>query len=154
MVGDNLVYWLGREAGDPLVRRIARGEKETARLRWAERAMRRHGALVLVTARFIPGGRTVSTLAAGTLELPWRIMLAADTLAALLWALYASMLGYLGGEAFQRSSWKPIVVALAGALLVSLFVELWRRYQRRRGRDVLGDPIGCEAREGSRRSLV
>jgi membrane protein DedA with SNARE-associated domain len=154
MIGDNLVYWIGREAGDPLVRRIAHGERDAARLRWAERAMRRHGAVVLVAARFIPGGRTVSTLAAGTLELPWRIMLAADALAALLWAVYASMLGYLGGEAFRRSSWKPIAIALGAALLVTLAVELWRRFQRRRGRDVLGDPIGGEAREPSRRSLA
>lgn len=154
MAGDNLVYWLGREAGDPIVQRLARGERNTARLRWAERAMRRHGAVVLLAARFIPGGRTVSTLAAGTLELPWRIMFAADALAALLWAIYASMLGYLGGEAFQRSSWKPIAVALAGALLVSVLVELWRRYQRRRGRDVLGDPLGGEERDGSRRTMA
>jgi membrane-associated protein len=154
MAGDNLVYWLGREAGDPIVRRLAHGERNTARLRWAERAMRRHGALVLIVARFIPGGRTVSTLSAGTLELPWRIMLAADAFAALLWALYASMLGYLGGEAFQRSSWKPIVVALAAALLVSLVVELWRRRQRRRGLDVLGDPLAGAARDDARRSVV
>jgi membrane-associated protein len=148
MAGDNLVYWLGREAGDPIVRRLARGEQNTARLRWAERAMRRHGGIVLIATRFIPGGRTVSTLAAGTLELPWRIMLAADALAALLWAVYASMLGYLGGEAFQRSSWKPIVLALGVALSVSAVVDLWRRRQRRRGLDVLGDPIPSDARGG------
>ncbi len=144
IVGDNLAYWLGRRAGDPVLHRLMGGEQGQVRLRWAERAMRRHGAVVLIAARFIPGGRTVSTLAAGTLELPWRIMLAADAVAALLWALYVSLLGYLGGEAFRRSSWKPIAVALAGALLVSLLAELWRRRQRRRGLDVLGDPLPRE----------
>lgn len=146
MAGDNLAYWLGREAGDPVARKVMRGEDGERRLRWAERAMGRHGPVVLIAARFVPGGRTVSTLAAGTLELPWRVMFTADAVAALLWAVYASMLGYLGGEAFQRSSWKPIALALGVALLVSLIVELWRRRQRRRGRDLLGDPIGDEAR--------
>jgi membrane protein DedA with SNARE-associated domain len=155
MVGDNAAYWLGRRAGDPIVHRVMRGEQGQGRLRWAERAMRRHGSVVLVAARFIPGGRTVSTLAAGTLELPWRIMLAADAVAALLWALYATMLGYLGGETFQHSSWKPIVLALGVALLVSAVVELWRRRQRRRGLDVLGDPIaGCEPRGRSRSAVA
>ena len=144
MAGDNLAYWLGRSAGDPLIHRLTRGADRGARLRWAERAMRRHGAVVLIAARFIPGGRTVSTVAAGTLELPWRIMIAADAVAAFLWALYACMLGYLGGEAFQRSSWKPIVLALTVALLVSLIADLWRRRQRRRGLDVLGDPLPRE----------
>jgi membrane protein DedA with SNARE-associated domain len=141
MAGDNIAYWIGRRAGDPALRRLARGKEDRGRLRWAERAMRRHGAVVLIAGRFVPGGRTVTTLAAGTLELPWRTMVTADAVAALAWALYVSLLGYLGGEAFPRSSWKPIVMALAIAVGVSAIVELWRRIQRRRGLDVLGDPL-------------
>lgn len=141
MAGDNVVYWLGRRVGDPVVRRLARGDTSRARLRWAERATRRRGPLIIVVGRFIPGGRTVSTLAAGTLEMPWRTMLPADAVAALTWAVYATLLGYLGGEAFRHSSWKPIVLALAVALVFSAVLELWRRVQRGRGRDVLGDPL-------------
>jgi membrane-associated protein len=141
MLGDNIAYWLGRGVGDPIVERLAKGEKSRARLRWAERATRRHGAIVIVVGRFIPGGRTATTLTAGTLELPWRELLVADALAATLWALYATLLGYLGGATFQRSGWMPIAFALALAALVTLAVEAWRRIQRRRGRDVLGDPL-------------
>jgi membrane-associated protein len=141
MVGDNLAYWLGRKVGDPIVQRLVRSEQSQARLRWAERATRRHGSVVVIAGRFIPGGRTVSTLAAGTLEMPWRTFLLADVVAATLWAVYATMLGYLGGETFRHSSWKPIVLALAVATVLSAVVEVWRRIQRRRGRDVLGDPL-------------
>jgi membrane-associated protein len=141
MAGDSVAYWLGRGVGDPVVERLASGETARRRLRWAERATRTHGAAVIVAGRFVPGGRTATTLAAGTLEMPYREMLLADAIAAKLWAVYATMLGYLGGEAFQASIWKPLAFALALAALVTLAAELWRRRQRRRGRDVLGDPL-------------
>jgi membrane protein DedA with SNARE-associated domain len=141
MVGDNIVYFLGRRVGDPVVARLAHGERAQGRLRWAERATTRHGPVVIVAGRFIPGGRTVSTLAAGTLEMPWRMMIAADVCAAVAWALYASLLGYLGGSAFEDSLWKPLVLAFGVAAALTLATEVWRRHQRRRGRDLLGDPL-------------
>ncbi|HWC07507.1 MAG TPA: DedA family protein, partial [Solirubrobacterales bacterium] len=96
--GDNACYWLGRKIGDPIARRLFKGEKGRARLEWAERALQQRGALLIGVGRFIPGGRTATTFAAGTLEMPYRQFVAADAVAASLWALYVSMLGYLGGE--------------------------------------------------------
>jgi membrane protein DedA with SNARE-associated domain len=67
--------------------------------------------------------------------------LVADAVAAGLWAVYASMLGYIGGETFKESLWLPLAASLAVAMLVGLALEAWRRLQRRRGRDVLGDQL-------------
>lgn len=103
--------------------------------------MRRHGMLVILVGRFVPGGRTVTTFTAGTLDVAYQRFLAADVPACLLWALYASLLGYLGGSTFQHSVWKPLAASLAGAGAVALAIEVWRRLQRRRGKDVLGDPV-------------
>jgi membrane-associated protein len=140
-VGDNASYLLGRTIGDPVARRLFRGEKGTARLEWAERAIDTHASLLVLVGRFVPGGRTVSTFAAGTLEMPYRRFAATDALAATLWAIYAAMLGYAGGETFKHSSWKPLAMSLGLAALIALAVELWRRFQKQRGRDILGDPI-------------
>ncbi len=138
-VGDNISYLLGRIAGEPVVRRIVRGQKSRRRLEWSERAIQRRGSLLVLVGRFIPGGRTASTLAAGTLEMEYRKFAAADAIAALLWALYASLVGYVGGATFKESLWKPIAGSLAVAALVGLGIEGWRRIQKMRGRDILGD---------------
>ena len=138
-VGDNISYLVGRVAGDPVVRRIVRGRKSKRRLEWAERAIQRRGSLLVLVGRFIPGGRTASTLAAGTLEMEYRKFAAADAIAALLWALYVSLVGYVGGATFKESLWKPIAGSLAAAGLVGLGIEGWRRIQKMRGRDILGD---------------
>lgn len=140
-IGDNLSYWLGRSIGDPVADRLFDDEKGQARLEWAEQALRRRGAILIGVGRFIPGGRTVTTFAAGTLEMPYRQFLAADAVAASLWALYVSMLGYLGGETFKESLWLPLASSFAAAMAVGGGFEIWRRWQGRRGKDILGDEL-------------
>jgi membrane-associated protein len=140
-LGDNLCYWLGRKIGDPVADRLFDDEKGQARLLWAEEALCRRGAILIGMGRFIPGGRTVTTFAAGTLEMPYRQFLAADAFAAALWALYVSMLGYLGGETFKDNLWLPLATSFACAMLVGLGFEVWRRIQGRRGKDILGDEL-------------
>jgi len=140
-VGDNLSYWLGRKIGDPTADRLFADEKGQARLLWAEEALRRRGAILIGVGRFIPGGRTVTTFAAGTLEMPYRQFLVADAVAASLWALYVSMLGYLGGETFNESLWLPLAASFGAAMAVGFGFEVWRRLQSRRGKDILGDEL-------------
>ena len=140
-VGDNLCYLLGRSIGDPIADRLFDGEKGQARLQWAEEALRRRGAILIGIGRFIPGGRTATTFAAGTLEMPYRQFVVADAVAASLWALYVSMLGYLGGETFNESLWLPLASSFAAAMAVGLSFEIWRRLQSRRGKDILGDEL-------------
>jgi membrane-associated protein len=140
-VGDNLSYWLGRKIGDPTADRLFADEKGQARLKWAEEALCRRGAILIGVGRFIPGGRTVTTFAAGTLEMPYRQFVLADAVAASLWALYVSMLGYLGGEAFNENLWLPLAASFGAAMAVGAGFEIWRRLQSRRGKDILGDEL-------------
>jgi membrane-associated protein len=143
-LGDNLCYLLGRRIGDPIADRLFTGEQGQARLRWAEEALHRRGAILIGVGRFIPGGRTATTFAAGTLEMPYRQFAAADAFAAVVWALYVSMLGYLGGETFKDSLWLPLATSFACAMAVGASFEVWRRLQRRRGKDILGDELPPE----------
>jgi membrane-associated protein len=140
-VGDNLCYLLGRKIGDPVADRLFGSEKGQARLHWAEQALRRRGAILIGVGRFIPGGRTATTFAAGTLEMPYRQFVVADAFAAVIWAFYVSMLGYLGGETFKDSLWLPLATSFAGAMAVGAAFEGWRRLQGRRGKDILGDEL-------------
>jgi membrane-associated protein len=143
-VGDNLCYLLGRRIGDPVADRLFDDEQGQARLKWAEEALCRRGAILIGIGRFIPGGRTVTTFAAGTLEMPYRQFVVADAIAASLWAVYVSMLGYLGGETFKDSLWLPLATSFACAMAVGAGFEVWRRLQRRRGKDILGDELSDE----------
>src|SRR5215216_3216813 len=54
-LGDTGSYALGRTAGASAARRLFRRPKAKGRLTWAGKALERHGATIIVVARFIPG---------------------------------------------------------------------------------------------------
>jgi membrane-associated protein len=132
--GDNAAYWLGNRFGRRINDRFFTSEKAQQRIAWAHRQVTERGGELIVIARFIPAGRTVVTLSAGTLEYPYRKFVLFDAVAALSWALYASLLGYFGGKAFEDQPWKGLLLAFAIAFAVTGAVELVRWYLRRRKR--------------------
>ncbi|HKC77700.1 MAG TPA: DedA family protein, partial [Gaiellaceae bacterium] len=136
-VGDNASYLVGRNVGCRIAEKLTRSEHRQKRLEQAQAGIRDHGRLVIVVGRFLPVGRTLTTLAAGTLEMRWRRFVVADAIAAVAWASYACALGYAGGSSFEHSLWKPLVFALGIAVLIALAVEAYRRAQKRRGRELL-----------------
>lgn len=130
--GDNTAYVLGRYFGEPLRRRFFTGARAQERVRWAERQVTERGGTLIIAGRFIPGGRTVVTLASGSLRMRWRRFISFDVLAGAIWASYAAGLGYFGGRAFERSPWKGLLLAFGIALAVTCCVE-GVRWLRRRG---------------------
>ena len=71
-LGDNIAYLIGRHFSGRIDRYAAERPKTRGRLDWADRQIRRRGGLLLVTARFIPGGRTVITVSCGITRQPHR----------------------------------------------------------------------------------
>jgi membrane-associated protein len=132
VLGDNFTYWLGREAGEPAYRRLFRGEKAERRYDWAQGVLEEHGAWIVPAARFVPGGRTATTFAAGGVEMRYLVFVVAEVAAALLWALYSALVGYFGGKTFAASSWKSFALAfgIAGVISAAGFVY-WRIEERR-----------------------
>jgi membrane-associated protein len=130
--GDNISYFLGNRYGQRINDRFFTSDKARKRIAWAQRQIEERGGELIVIARFIPGGRTVVTLSAGTLGYPWRRFVVFDAIASSIWACYAALLGYVGGHAFEEQPWKGLLVAFAIALAVTGGVELFRWWQRRR----------------------
>ena len=132
-IGDNLAYLLGRRASGLLRSTMFRGDKGVRRLAWAEEQLRVRGAVLLITARFIPGGRTLVTVSSGITHRPRRWFMIFVGLATVLWAGYAALLGYFGGKAFEDDHTKAFLVAFGGALSVTVVIEIvrWVRAKKR-----------------------
>ncbi|HEX6700180.1 MAG TPA: DedA family protein [Gaiellaceae bacterium] len=131
-LGDNSAYLIGRRFGTRASARFFSGKRARRRIEWAEHQLEERGGELIVTARFIPGGRTVITLSAGLVKFAWPRFVLFDFVAALVWALYASLLGYFGGRAFQKAAWKGLLLALGIAFAVAGGVELTRWLLKRR----------------------
>jgi membrane protein DedA with SNARE-associated domain len=125
-VGDHLSYALGRGAGGRLLDRVRPGTKRHTAVQWSRRALDDRGGLVLVVARYVPGGRTAVTLTMGSVRYPLRSFTAFAALAAVSWGLYCTLVGFIGGKAFEDNPLEGVVLGIALALTVTLIVELIR----------------------------
>jgi membrane protein DedA with SNARE-associated domain len=132
-IGDNISYAIGRWFGHPVTNRFFSGERAQARLDWARRFLKERGSYVLIVARFVPGGRTATTFTAGLVKLPWLTRFVPFIfIAAILWALYGALLGYIGGRMFENHPLYALLVAFGIAAAVAAAAE-GARWLRKRG---------------------
>jgi membrane protein DedA with SNARE-associated domain len=146
ILGDNTAYLIGRQLTEFVRGRLFRGEKRR-HLDRAEAALRDRGGSLIIIGRFIPGGRSAVCFAAGALHYPWPRFLGFDIAAGILWACYAALIGYIGGEAFEESPIKAILVALGIAFGIAAAIEgirWWRRRQARQAQAVGSEPVTGE----------
>ncbi|ECT8496325.1 DedA family protein [Salmonella enterica subsp. enterica serovar Pensacola] len=95
MMGDQLLYLLGRCYGGKIMRRFPRYH---TKIRRAQKMIQRHPYLFVIGTRFMYGFRVVGPLLIGASRLPPKIFLPLNIVGALIWALLFTTLGYLGGE--------------------------------------------------------
>lgn len=131
-IGDHVSYALGRGAGGRLLDRVEPGTRRHAAVRWARRSLEERGGLVLVVARYVPGGRTAVTLTMGSVRYPLRSFTPFAALAAVSWGAYCTLVGFIGGKAFEDNPLKGVVLGIGLALVVTLIVELVRHRLRKR----------------------
>lgn len=134
-IGDNIAYGIGRRFSLSIQRWYNKKPKRAAKLAWATRQLNTRGGSLLLTARFIPGGRTIITLTSGiTRQKRWRFVLFV-LIACVIWAGYAGGLGYLFGNTFKNDHRTALLIALGVALAFTAVVELVRhRFRARRER--------------------
>ena len=130
-VGDNMSYFLGREASDWVVKRRTRTEKGAKQLENIVEQIRNRGGLLLITARFIPGGRTLLTLSCGVTKQPRKWFIGWAIIAASVWSTYASLLGFIGGKSFADNHTKAFLIAFASAFSVTILIEVARAITHR-----------------------
>ena len=133
--GDSLAYWIGSRSDKLLKRMFFRGEKGEKRLFATGEQIKKRGGLLLITARFIPGGRTAMTFSCGLTGQPFLSWFTRwDLLATTLWASYAGLLGYFFGSALEDPS-TALWLAFGFALSVTVTIEVGRwLLERRRDR--------------------
>ena len=152
-LGDNLCYLLGRRFGPAVERRFFAGPKGARTRAWAERSLDRYGPQLIIVCRFIPGGRTAVTLTCGLVRYQRRRFVAATAVAAVIWALYAFLIGRIGGRAFEHNIWAGLAVAFGASIALSGLIELIRRLHGR-GRGQGGGQGGVQGDSGRRAGEV
>jgi membrane protein DedA with SNARE-associated domain len=132
LAGDHISYAIGRGAGGRIVGRLKPASRARRTHDRIGRMLAERGGLVLVVARYIPGGRTVATMTAGATGFPVRSFTRYDALAAITWGVYSAGLGYLGGTAFQHEPLKGVALGLGLAFTITALHEAAHHLRHRK----------------------
>jgi len=125
--GDCLGYAVGRSAGPRAIARLQRGQDGRRRHDWARDQVRRNGGLLIIAARYLPGGRVAGALATGSLGYPLRKFVALDAAGAAIWAVYSVLIGFAGGAAFADEPAKGLLLSFSLGLGLVFAIETGRR---------------------------
>lgn len=130
--GDLFAFLLARHGGNRFADFIARSRRLTRTHYKLGRVMARSGGLLMVVARFAPGGRSVTSLAAGVTDRRTREFVFWSATAGFLWASYSVGLGYLGGR-LLGINWGTTALSLLALIAAGLLAAfLLRRSPRAR----------------------
>jgi membrane protein DedA with SNARE-associated domain len=139
VLGDNIGFAIGQFGGRPLIERYGRYLLITPeRLETATGFFERHGAKVVVAARFIEGLRQANGIVAGVSAMPWARFLAFNALGAALWVALWTSIGYLSGSHIDSiySAATRYDAYLAIAVAALLVIYLANRLRRGKARPV------------------
>ena len=146
-IGNIIGYVIGRYGGHALVvHHGARYGITAARLAQIEKGFDRYGAWLLMGARFVVVARSLSGIAAGTLEMPCGRFLVFNALGAALWVGWWGILTYWLGHRlihFIHSIGGVQRLLLAAGVLVLAGVAVrvyWRRRRRSQHRGAEAEP--------------
>ncbi len=129
-VGDNTAYFLGQRLSGYINRKADERPSWRTRLDWAALQIQQRGGPLLVTARFIPGGRTALTVSCGITHQPRPWFVGWVTAAVIIWATYAAVLGYVFGDNFDHTT--ALLLAFGAALAINAAIEVIRHYRNKR----------------------
>lgn len=120
--GDNLGYFIGSKIGWDRFRFLREGRGRRA-VEAAGRGLQKRALIFLMTARYIPFGRTAVNLVAGAVHYPHRNFWPRSLLSTFVWAVYSCAIGAVAGAWFADHHMLAITVALVAAVVIALVLE-------------------------------
>ena len=121
-LGDVLTFVVGRRYGPQRLDRVTRPRARRL-LERTTSTLDRRGALMVLTARYVPLGRVAVNLTAGATGFPSRRFAGLAALAAATWATWSVAVGALAGRWFDGNPLLASALGIALALGLGLAVD-------------------------------
>jgi membrane-associated protein len=122
IAGDNVAFLIGRKVGTRGFRWMHRPRVMSA-FAWARKELDRRGALLILSARYIPVGRVAVNMTAGATGFDQRKFVFFSVIAGISWSAYSVAIGALAGQWFHDHSLVAAGIAIVLALLLGLLVD-------------------------------
>lgn len=134
MIGDQVLFLLGRRYGGRLLKRFSKHQKK---IRKAQRLIQSRPYLFVIGTRFMYGFRVIGPVLIGASQLPPKIFIPLNIVGAILWAVLFTTLGYLGGEVIgpwlhHLDKHLKHLIWLALAVVLVVGVSLWFKHREKK----------------------
>ena len=124
ILGDTFNYWVGRKYGLKAYQRFQGRLLKPEYLERTQKFYRRHGARMVVLARFVPIVRTLAPFVAGVGEMPYATFIRYNILGGIAWTLLLTLAGYyLGTVSVVRRHFSLIAIAIVIVSLLPMIYE-------------------------------
>ncbi|WP_149085457.1 MULTISPECIES: DedA family protein [Microbacterium] len=130
-IGDNIAFLIGRRLGTTRFAWMRR-PRVAAAFAYAQRALDRRSATLILGARYIPIGRVAVNMSAGALGFPWRRFLPLSLIAGLSWSAFSLAIGLLAGAWLHDQPVLSAALGVAVALIVGVMIDRIAALRRRR----------------------
>ncbi len=130
-IGDQIAYWLGRSIGVTRFRWM-RTRSVVRAIGGVKQTLKSSGALVVITARHIPGGRVAVNFIAGATRMPVVKFIGLDFISAALWAAYSIFIGYFTAGWLENTILQIALALVFAAMLGWILDRAIKKFMRSR----------------------
>jgi membrane-associated protein len=136
IAGDQLGYWIGRQAGQALYKRKDSFIFKKRHLERAHEFYTKYGGKTVVLARFVPIIRTFASPVAGAARMKYRRFLSYDICGGFLWVWGMVLLGYFLGSSIPNVD-DHIHIVIAVVVFLSILPAVFEvvRQRKHKSRD-------------------
>jgi membrane-associated protein len=133
ILGNILGYVVGKYIGLKLFNKFEGRFLKRKHLEMTERFYAKHGAMAVITARFMPIFRTFVPFLAGMVQMDYKKFLSYTVIGAFFWVFGLTLFGYFFGKLLPADMVDkfllPIIVAI---MVISMLPSVWHIYQERK----------------------
>lgn len=127
IVGDNVGYFLGFQAGPRIFSRPRSKLFKPEHLERTRQFYDRHGGRAVVYARFVPIVRTCTPFIAGVARMRYSRFLMFSLFGGILWIAFMTTIGYeLGQIPLVRRNFEKVVIGVVVLSLIPVFIQARR----------------------------
>jgi len=139
ILGDSLNYWIGRRGGELIIQKYDGKLIRRAHVERAHRFYEKHGAKMIVLARFVPIVRTFAPFVAGIAKMSYGTFIYYNIIGGIAWISVFLFSGYFFGRIqIVQQNFSLVVLAIIGVSLLPMVYEVWQARKEKDGGDTTG----------------